>query len=531
MTTIATVGSVNSTITTRTYDGDGNAGWTAAHGTNVNAVCFDSGGNVYTGGNRPFSNITTRKYDGTGNLLWSADHGSVVRGIALHPAGVVAAGNRTSSVTTRLYDSDGGLTWSRDYLGGTVYCVAADSSSNVYVGGARTSSITTAKYNSSGTLQWSADHGLQVNGIAVDSSGNVYTAGVGNSGSSNYTTRKYNSSGTLQWSIKHDTKGPSTVYCIAVDSDGNVYTGGNVVSGSPAATTRKYDTDGNLIWSVNHGAFVYGIAVDSDGNVYTGGNSNGTYTTRKYDSSGNLQWSVFHGLDVFGIAVLSPSELPALAIGFSLGIPTAGFSSAIPALSFNLKLATPTATPQPIPPDLTLVVGDYSTIYRLLITGKPDPLEVKLISLQCRRRLGQSTWLDVVTEYTSQEQFDEIVSRVGGELVVYSGTVDSSGHETTGQFIRAVLTEYRNEITPRAGTIQLTGRVVPVAFSATTMVLSGVSKKGKDTAGRKTARCSVDFLLRPNDTVNDGSSSWLAGSILYFISPFESWMDVVEVNP
>ena len=105
-----------------------------------------------------------------------------------------------------------------DYANGVV----TDSSGNVYVtGGAKggldgnTSAGNTdlfmLKYNSSGTKQWTKQFGSSgrdsANAIAMDSSGNLYVAGMTfggldwntNSGANDFFVVKYNSSGTKQW--------------------------------------------------------------------------------------------------------------------------------------------------------------------------------------------------------------------------------------------------------------------------------------------------------------------------------------------
>lgn len=226
---------------------------------------------------------------------------------------------RTSLITTKKYEqSQDGLSatevWGLDD-GADVVSIAVDSSGNVYTA----SGTTTKKYDSSGNLVWSVDHGAGVNSVAVDSSGNVYIGGTRTSSLPNVTTRKYDSSGSLVWSVDHGT----TVGCIAVDKSGNVYTGGSrttqiiadQIDGGLRRTTRKYDSSGNLIWSRDHvttvstnNAQVSGIAVDADGNVYTGGiqtAATANVSTRKYDSSGNLLWSVAHGnsVSVYTVAV------------------------------------------------------------------------------------------------------------------------------------------------------------------------------------------------------------------------------------
>ena len=173
------------------------------------------------------------------------------------------------------------------------------------------------------------------NGVTVDSSGNIYCAGVtygvmgeANGGSSDAFIVKFNSSGTLQW-VKQ--LGAVTTaagnnagndYCkgITVDSSGNVYcagyTDGSIGEANGGGTDTfimKLNSSGALQWIKQLGAvttapggsnagndYCYGVTVDSAGNVYCAGatygamgEANGGNTDAfimKLNSSGALQW-------------------------------------------------------------------------------------------------------------------------------------------------------------------------------------------------------------------------------------------------
>lgn len=118
--------------------------------------------------------------------------------------------------------------------------------------------ITHRMYDADGTELWNADHGQNVNAVAVDSSGNVYT--VGEYDPATYVTgpyfllKKYSSSGALVWSVSitdgaHDYYGTG----VAVTSTGAVY----VSRWAPLINAEivKYDSAGSKIGRVQDSVF------------------------------------------------------------------------------------------------------------------------------------------------------------------------------------------------------------------------------------------------------------------------------------
>jgi outer membrane protein assembly factor BamB len=240
------------------------------------------------------------------------------------------------------YNSAGTVQWAKTSTASAdnayFYSVAIDSGGSVYVAGHQlgtgafdygSGSITgtsvgnnpvLVKYNSAGTAQWAKTitagaGGASCFSVAVDSGGNVYTAGYqsrngnynygsGNiagtvTGSPNPVLVKYNSAGTAQWakSITAGT-GEGQYFRVTVDSAGSVYVAGHQLgtgaydygSGSIAGTSTsnnpvlvKYNSAGTAQWAKTITAgtdFVqyFGVTVDSGGNVYAAGHQKGTVT-------------------------------------------------------------------------------------------------------------------------------------------------------------------------------------------------------------------------------------------------------------
>ena len=104
-----------------------------------------------------------------------------------------------------------------------------------------------AKYNSSGVIQWqrylggsNRDEGQ---GIAVDSSGNVYVVGTIISSGGDFIIAKYNTSGSSSMARSLGGSGDHRGFDIAVDSSGNVYVtgyhnGSSGIVGSPNIITQ-----------------------------------------------------------------------------------------------------------------------------------------------------------------------------------------------------------------------------------------------------------------------------------------------------
>jgi len=234
----------------------------------------------------------------------------------------------SSSISTRQLARS-----SNDYA----YGVATDLSGNVYVAGgtnggldgntnAGNTDLFVVKYSSSGTKQWTKQLGSSsrdsANGVATDSSGNVYVTGMTNGGLDGCKNAgiedlfvvKYNSSGTKQWTNQLGSSSRDSANGVATDSSGNVYVTGMTNGGLDGCKSAgvedlfvvKYNSSGTKQWTNQLGSSsrdsANGVATDSSGNIYVTGTTyweldgntsagdNDLFVV-KYNSSGTKQWT------------------------------------------------------------------------------------------------------------------------------------------------------------------------------------------------------------------------------------------------
>ena len=270
------------------YSSSGTAKWTVQLGvagatTAANSTATDTSGNVYlagvTSGSLAGNTLTGQQdaflsqYGSSGTAKWIVQLGA---------ASAITAANGTATGTS-----------------GNVYLVGATS------GGLAGNTLTgqqdafLSQYGSSGTANWTVQLGAvsattAANGVATDTSGNVYLVGsaTGSLAGSNTLTgfqdlfvSKYDSSGTLQWTKQQGVAGQySAGTALAIGSDGSVFvvgwTGsiGDIIDQWLVLVSR-YDASGTLKWtnqfgSSNSTSKGFGISV-SGSNLYITGASNG----------------------------------------------------------------------------------------------------------------------------------------------------------------------------------------------------------------------------------------------------------------
>jgi beta-propeller repeat-containing protein/List-Bact-rpt repeat protein/prealbumin domain-containing protein len=275
------------------------------------------------------------------------------------------------------YNSSGILQWQRIWSGtgngsDVGVGVAVDSSSlggpYIYVSGytgsfgAGLDDVLLLKFDSSGSLlwqkTWGGSGGDQSNGVAVDSSGNVYVTGdtssFGTAG--DVFLLKFDSSGSLTWQKTWGGSNFDYGVGVAVDSSSlggpYIYVSGATNSfgaGGVHMFLLKFDSSGSLkwqkIWGGSNSDYGSGVAVDSSGNIYVTGT---TYSfgaggadvlLLKFDPTSALLWQETWGGGSFdggaGVAVDSSGNVYVTGSTFSFG-PGSPSHSAI----FVLKLSS-----------------------------------------------------------------------------------------------------------------------------------------------------------------------------------------------
>ncbi|TET36992.1 MAG: hypothetical protein E3J72_07375 [Planctomycetota bacterium] len=173
------------------------------------------------------------------------------------------------------------------------------------------------------TRTWGGSNGDYLLGIAFDSSGNVYSAGITFSfgtGGLDTLALMHNELGELQWVKTWGGNGGEELFDVAVSESGIMYCAGSSGSfgaGSTDGLILEYNSSGVLqnavTWGGGNGDRFSGVALDNDGNIYCAG-----YTVSfgaggsdallvKFNNSNELQWAKTWGGgnhdEISGVAV------------------------------------------------------------------------------------------------------------------------------------------------------------------------------------------------------------------------------------
>lgn len=293
--------------------------WTGVGNNNdlISSVATDRWGNVigvgYAIGEMSAQDILVVKYTPQGTLSWVRRYdgqglNDVANGVVVDQNGnIYVCGYSTDSLNssdyiTLSYDPDGNLRWVDRYNGpgnssDIANGIALDSSGNVYVTGYSYSSTTyddfcTIKYTSGGARQWVARYAgastERAQAITTDLGGNVYVTGYTQAGN-DYLTIKYNTNGLQQWLDRYngDGNGADVAFAVCTDRLGNCYVTGYSVGTGTADydyLTIKYSTSGSREWVVRYNGdgndydYAYGVVADQNGDVYVTGSSTGLNT-------------------------------------------------------------------------------------------------------------------------------------------------------------------------------------------------------------------------------------------------------------
>jgi hypothetical protein len=270
-------------------DATGVRQWTKYIGTSGTdwgqAVDVDSAGNIYVTGSvsgsfdsKPYNggtDVFLAKYGSNGNRIWYQQWGNAGNNFGY--------GVRVDASDTFVYVT--GPTY--EYLP----TETGDLVPNIFLSKRSTSDGSASWTILDGTLNQS-DY---VEGIAMDSSGNVYLTGYTTGAFPTYTNNatydiflaQYNTLGTRQWVRQWGSTSNDYSYGVAVDGNDIYVTGsaggsidGQTNSGSDDIFLTKFDLSGNKQWTKLFGTSdldrAYGITIDNSNNIYLTGKTLGS---------------------------------------------------------------------------------------------------------------------------------------------------------------------------------------------------------------------------------------------------------------
>lgn len=529
-------------FTLRKVDPYGYTVWAVHHGQTVVSVCLDDDNNVYifgdgvcTDGSKRISYIqsaiTTRKYDNDGNLLWSADHGFSAPWVVqwLNNCKIVYKNGYIYTGSYQLSNVPGYRTCLTKY----------DANTGAIEWKAMDGGIATSSARALG-IYVDDDDNVYVAGVVYGTENNLIV---------NQTHLfKYDSSGALVTSARmnSDYQDNSLVYytdIVKTSDDLLVVSALNGASGGEI--NRRFDIyDLNLTFvgygGTNdlNGTTIMKMDIDGDNNIYgiTVGGYNASYALpvlRKYDPANNFDelWSIpfldnynvdswEHDLeDIYCISVRD-IEYPPLLLNIGLGIPVINLPSiSPPGLAIDFSLIVPK------------FIREYQgrllpNIYRAYISGTPD-YECAISSFQILKNTSKQS-LSIVIPFLSSSQVTEVETRIGNNLTLYRGIKFLDESEQLEEMLSVVFDLMRYDYGSRSGSITLSGSSDLVSGFTKTRLISGISYRN-ELNGIRRIRAMVDTYLQPGDIADLGNGETLTVSeITIYIDAGSAVMEFTE---
>lgn len=272
-------------------------------------IVVDSSGNAHIVGYTyaATSELLVAKYNTSGTLLWQRTIGGASselgHGITLDASGNVyicgytySAGTGNSDALIAKFDSSGTIQWQRalgTINGDNAQAICVDGSGSIYICGYTYVSgigfdLLMAKITNAGALIYERALGGSNDdkgrAIALDSSGNIYIAGITTSiggGDNNLILAKYNNAGTIQWQRymgttgdEPENSGGTLPLGLFIDSVGDI----NLAFGSADGRMfkAKLPNDGTKT-----GTYVVppGLTINYQPSALTAGGATGSFTT------------------------------------------------------------------------------------------------------------------------------------------------------------------------------------------------------------------------------------------------------------